>query len=303
MPERPVYWVNDRNPSLSDQIFNADGTNPDLSSATVTAKMRAFGSSTLKINRAVDSKDASGNWRVDWQASDLDTAGEYLFWIEVATAGATQTVWEAPLEVRAHSNSGLYIELEQLKATAELTGHTFADADLRAAINAACRAIDNICGRRFYPDSDALQVRYYTPLGRNGSLPIDDLVTVTSVEADTDGDGVFEQTWTNNTDYVLEPLNAAADGRPWDTIRLHPSSAVYLPAYPRSVKVTAKFGWLTTPAAVVEAATLVASRLAKRAREAPFGVAGVGIDGEAIRIAGSDSDVAMLLNDYVRVKA
>jgi hypothetical protein len=42
-------------------------------------------------------------------------------------------------------------------------------------------------------------------------LSIDDLVVLTSVKIDRSADGVYEETWTNGTDFVLEPYNAASD--------------------------------------------------------------------------------------------
>jgi len=38
----------------------------------------------------------------------------------------------------------------------------------------------------------------------------------------------------------------------------------------------------------------------KRAREAPFGIQSVGIDGVAVRISRTDPDLMFLLNSYVR---
>lgn len=193
-----------------------------------------------------------------------------------------------------------YTSLATMKATLELTGETFADPDITLAITAASRSIDNLCRRRFYPDADATSVRYYTPDDCR-QLKIDDLVTLTSVQTDTDGDGAFEDTWTENTDFILEPLNAAEDGWPWTTLTVHPSGPFRFPeGMPRSVKVTGKFGWTEAPDAVQEAATVLTSKLMRRAREAPFGVVMAGMEGAAMRIARHDPDVLMLVGPYMR---
>ena len=189
-----------------------------------------------------------------------------------------------------------YITLEEFKYTAELTGFSFADGDIPNAIGAASRGIDEYCGRKFYTDATT---RYYTPV-EPGYLRIDDLVTLGTMTSDLDGDGVFEQTWTLNTDFVLEPLNAAADGKPYEEIRLHPAGSLRFSCYPRSVSVSGTFGWAATPAPVKEATTILASRLLRRAREAPFGVVGIGIDNAAVRIARTDPDVAFLLDPFIR---
>lgn len=200
-----------------------------------------------------------------------------------------------------------YITLATFKATAELTGTTFADADATSALETASRTIDELCSpkpsggirRRFYADADALQVRYYTPFDRD-SLVIDDLVTLTSLKTDPGGDGTFGYTWTLNTDFNLAPLNAEADGRPWERITRHPRGTYHFPtAYPRSVQVTGKFGWATTPQAIIEATGLLAARLLTLKREAPLGIVGGG-DGIALRVAREMTDLMVLIGPYQR---
>lgn len=196
-----------------------------------------------------------------------------------------------------------YLELEQLKATLELSNQSFADEDVQAAISAASRGLDEACQRRFYPDTDATQVRYYTPQTAY-QIMVDDLVTLTSLATDQDGDSVFEQTWTVNTEFTLEPLNATADGQPYTMICLHPLNTVGFPYwYPRSVKVTGKFGWAAVPAPIVEATTILATQLLKRAREAPFGIVSIGLDvGATARLAVTDPSVRFLISPYMREK-
>jgi hypothetical protein len=194
-----------------------------------------------------------------------------------------------------------YISVEQLKATLELTNTVFAQEDLTWAVTAASRGIDDACKRRFYPDTADVD-RYYSPHNWQ-NITIDDLITLTSLTTDQNGDGTFPQAWTLNTDFILEPLNAAADGRPYTGIRMHPRHVTFgLPAWwPRSVKVTGKFGWAATPGTIVQATTILAAQLVKRAREAPFGVVAIGLDVGAIsRIAVTDPTIKFLLADYIR---
>src|SRR5262249_42740226 len=117
---------------------------------------------------------------------------------------------------------------------------------------------------------------------------------------DDDADAVFENTWTQNTDFVLEPLNAASDTEPWTAVRVQPYTSRIFYCWPRSLRVTGKFGWLTPPPAVKQATELLAARLLKRSREAPFGVVGLGLDEGAVRIPRLDPDVAALLGPYMR---
>lgn len=188
-----------------------------------------------------------------------------------------------------------YVTDDELKATLSLTGTTFADADVTSANGAASRAIDKVCGRFFYTST---QTRYYSP-DNEWRLEIHDLNDLTSLKTDPDGDGTFQYTWTEHTDFELEPLNAATDGEPWTAIRRRPAGGYYLPCLmPRSVQVIGDFGWAATPPAIVQAASILATRLLVRSRQAPLAVL---INAEtAARIASTDPDVAALVEPFVK---
>jgi hypothetical protein len=194
-----------------------------------------------------------------------------------------------------------YLTIAELKDTLELSGESYADTDLNVAITAASRAVEHHCDRRFWADEDATSVRYYTPTS-SVVLQIDDLVTLTDLDTDDAGDQTFTEAWTPNTDVFLEPLNAAADGQPYTRLCTNPArSSLYFPVqYGRSVRVTGKFGWPAIPSEVVQATTIMAGRLLKRARETPMGVAGFDMSGAAVRIAYADPDVVMLLDPLRR---
>lgn len=291
MSEHLVWTVGNRNPSITETI-TAGGVVVDLSASTVKFKMRADGSSTLKVDAAATIVSApAGTVRYDWAALDVDTAGLYLCWWEVTTAGKTQDMLEAAIEFRAHApEENGYIELEELKSSKELTGKNYADLDIQNAILAASRGIDQVLGRRFYPDSDANQVRYYTPTGP-GRLWIDDLVTLTELATDSAGGTTFADVWTTNQDFVLEPFQAAASGHPFTHITVHPAGTKRLPCgYPRSVRVTGKFGWAAAPPQVKTLTAIIASRLVKRTREAPAGIIAFGIEGAVVRASAFASD-------------
>jgi hypothetical protein len=304
--EQLLFWVGNRNPSITETIRNDDLTSHDLTGQTVKFKMRAVGSATLKVNAAATIVSAAaGTVRYDWQSADVDTAAQYLCWWEVTTTagGFTQDMAEALIEFRAHQNAQVYVELEQLKSTLELTGTRFADQDIELGAAAATRAMESGTGRRFWLDTGTANVQYYTPEMLR-LQPIDDLVTLTSVKVDRTGDGVYEETWTNGTDFVLEPLNAATEvpAKPWEQIRVRRYSGRWLPvSIEKSIEVTGQFGWAAVPAPIKAATTVLAEQVVKRMRESPTGVAAMGIDGIAIRVARSDPLIAGTIADYTRI--
>lgn len=198
-----------------------------------------------------------------------------------------------------------YVTLQELKNTLDAMQVNFFDYDAQMAISAASRSVDEYCGRRFF--TEGTFTRYYTarnlggyPYGGQGYVDIDDLVTASTVQTDWDGDGVLDTTWTQNTDYVLEPFNAASVSKPYEVLRVNPRSSLRFPVYPRGVAVTGGWGWPAVPAQVKEATTVLAIRFVRRAREASFGVVSVGIDGQAVHIPRMDPDVGMMLSPLVK---
>ncbi len=169
------------------------------------------------------------------------------------------------------------------------------------AINAASRAVDDWCGRRFWQDS-SVQVRTYRP-EESCSVRVDDISTAVGllVKTDADADGTYETSWTIGTDFQLEPLNASADGGAyaWQELAAIGSKRFPLRVRRPALQVTAKFGWSAIPDEVEQAAVLRATAIFKR-KESPQGIAGFG-DFGAIRIGRQDPDVVALLSPFQRV--
>jgi len=195
----------------------------------------------------------------------------------------------------------VYVTADELRASLSISGgYVDEGQDFDLAVETASRAVETATDRRFYlfdPSND--QTRYYTPI-RPMVLEIDDAVSVSSVMTDQDGDGVFETTWTLHIDYELQPDNATLDGRPFERIVAKQTGSYRFPyGLERSVEVVASFGWSTAPSQVTSLTKLLATQLVLRAKMAPFGIAGIGVDG-AVRIAREDPAMCMLLRDLDR---
>ena len=130
-------------------------------------------------------------------------------------------------------------------------------------LEAASRWIDRITGHRFYAVSET---RYYTPCSST-DLRIDDVLSITSLTSDANGDGVYDTTWTAVTDYWLGPRNAVVNGQPYTTIhRTQLTGRYYFPGFPDGVRVTGSFGYstlATRPSNIRELCLIVATMNAR----------------------------------------
>jgi hypothetical protein len=169
-----------------------------------------------------------------------------------------------------------YAGTNELKAYLSITDTTD-DALLEVALEAAAQVINAYTGRRF--DAVAASTRYYVA-DDVGAIYVDDLVSVTTLKTDEDGDGVFERTWAT-TDYQLYPYNAAAYGLPYTQIRRTPDGDYWFPKGGRYVQIVGTFGYSGVPAAVRQACLLLAAKNYKR-KDAIFGVGGSGDMGQLV---------------------
>lgn len=102
----------------------------------------------------------------------------------------------------------------------------------------------------------------------------------------------------------IPKLNDGSNRKSWELVSRYPSGSYYVPSLcPRSVKRSG-FGWgavpPTVPPTVTQAATVMAGRLLRRAREAPFDVVGLGFESGAMWSLKMDAGIELLLTHYVR---
>jgi hypothetical protein len=190
-----------------------------------------------------------------------------------------------------------YTTLADAKARLGI-GDTTDDTILERVIEAVSRAIDAFTGTRFYVTAG--EVRVFTATS-SGLVLTDDLVAVTSLKTDDDGDRTYERTWAS-TDYDLGPDNAAAKAEPWWKVEVAPLGRYSFPTHRRGVQITGSWGYASsTPSVVSEACLIQTGRIFKR-KDSPFGVIG-SPDVGAIRMPRIDVDVAAMLNPYRRIVA
>jgi hypothetical protein len=185
------------------------------------------------------------------------------------------------------------------------TGMSTVTADetvnIEKAIESASRSIDRMTNRRFWADATATARQYRaTDFYR---LFVDDISSTTGliVKTDTGGDGTYETTLTFNTDYILDPINAPQQERPFTVVTMVGTTLFPSPINLRpGIQVTAKFGWYngTPPDDVEEACLILSTDLVKRASSVG-GVLGLSELG-AIRMSPLGRDVQAMVRPYRR---
>lgn len=201
-----------------------------------------------------------------------------------------------------------YIDSSVVKRRLDIKDSAW-DTDLALLVTMASRAIDRWCGR---PDNGFVaqqQTRVYDvpapaspdrgPLGYetvSQTVDLDSLLAVTTVATDQDGDGVYETAWAPG-DYTLLPINAPANGRPYDQIRSRDWTSLGGRRFPTGqsrLQIAGTWGESAdVPPLIAEAAFLVTSRAFSR-RLQPYGLT-EDIGAGTSRIPSVDPDVDRLL--------
>jgi len=180
-------------------------------------------------------------------------------------ATADQADAETPTQAEAQAaallmSANLYASVAEFR---ERLGLPVGENDfmLDRALQSASRWIDRTLGRRFFTTA-APETRYFTACNAYWYLETGDLLSVTTLATDANGDGVYETTWTVTTDYWLGPRNAPLDNEPYTCINKNWTTGRYtFPAWQDAVQITGQFGYCTlanVPAQIRELCMLVA---------------------------------------------
>lgn len=263
---------------------NGVGTNPTSVTLTITSPSGTVTTpSTTSAGSGVYTADITcdeaGIWQYVWVGTGAATD----------TAAGTWTVFDTELQRN-------YCTVEELKSRLGISD-TSDDFELRLAVDSASRWIDSYTGRSFYR---VTETRTYAP-SEAWCLEVGDLVSVTTLKTDMDGDGTFEVTW-STSDYELNPVNPNSFPEQWPyTAIVAVGQTRYFPVPYRSpsrqqlVQIAGVWGWPTVPAAVKQAALALSTDHLKL-KGAAFGIAGSS-DYGPLRV-GTNSAVRAMLDRY-----
>lgn len=189
-----------------------------------------------------------------------------------------------------------YATLEQAKASARVADN-IDDTLFERAVEGASRRIDGFTGRFFY-QTPSTTINLYAINSYNLATP--DISSTNGLVLQTDdvGDGSFTNTFTLNTDYQVEPLDASLQTRPFRRLVAIGGKTFPMMTIPPQplVRVTAVWGWPAVPTDVREACVIMTLRIFQRANAA-LGVAGFG-DMGPVMVRSVDPDVREMLMPY-----
>lgn len=286
-----VYYASDSELATLTNTFSVNGVATDPTTVTLVVTSPS-GVDTTTTDAGLTHTPGTGLYSLDVACTEPGV-WQYV-WTGTGTASdVTAGTWT----VLSTALATLYVTPEELKGRLGISD-TVDDFEVRAAVESVSRGIEKVCGeRQFFRDT---QTRLYAA-DDFYTCPIDDLVSVTTLKTDDDGDGVFETTWATS-DYELLPVNPRRAGETWPYTTIH---AVGSRSFPLNrspsgrrhrVQVAGTFGWPAVPSGVSSAARMLAAEQFKT-KDAPFGFANVG--DMAVRIR--RNSIAMdLLSPYVR---
>ena len=280
-----VFYDSSAEVALLTNTFTSSGNqaDPTTVSCIVTDPSNTSVTHTFAGAAPADiSKVSTGKYTLAVPCSPAVAGVDGLWGFEWIGTGAVSDVQPGTWRVLPASVSQLwYVGLEEMKGRLGITD-TSQDYEIQTSIAASAGWVNSYTGRHF---NRVTETRTYQP-DNIYELDIDDVVpgSAITVSVDQDGDGVYEQAWTQGTDYVLKlgrgryNVNASGEARPYRKLQVAGSGKLLPFTWPLThldrVQIATTWGWTAVPWQVTEANRILAADLFKL-KDAPFGVAGV----------------------------
>jgi hypothetical protein len=225
-------------------------------------------------------KISTGTYQLSVPCSPSVTGADGLWSYTWVAAGTVNDIQPGTWRVFPSALQPWYIGLEEFKSRLGITD-TSDDFEAQVAIQSACQAINDFCGRHF---NRITETRTFMP-HNIWLLEVDDIVpgSAITVNMDIDGDGIFETPMVNNVDFQLRlgndqyNINASGLTRPYRQLQIIQTGKWFPFTWPYThldrVQVQTTWGWSSVPPPVTQGAFLLAPQLFKL-KDAPFGTAG-----------------------------
>lgn len=295
-----VFWTGAAELATLTNTFTVLNVPADPTAVTCTVTDPAGSQTTYTVTGGQITRVSAGLYSLLVPCSTVDGLWQYV-WIGTGVASdIAQGTWT----VLPQTAGNWYCSKEEIKSRVGIAqADTGDDFEIELAVQAAAKAIEGFCGRYFWQGPDT---RTYVPESI-WAAHVDDMVSVTTLKTDPNGDGTFPVTWTQGVNFELSlgsrSYNQRSSGepRPYRVINVIGGGSLFFPfVWPLyradRIQVTGIFGWPAVPTSVKQAALQLAADYFKL-KDAPFGVVGSGEFGVVKVEAGSE--VAGILQPYI----
>jgi len=269
--------------------FQVNGVNTDPTTVSCIVTDPAGGVTTHTYNPGDITRTGTGVYALNVpcvpSVAGADGLWNFVF-IGTGTVNDAQPgTWRVIPMLGTVPNGTWYCGLEELKSRLNITDSN-SDYEMTLAIQTVTNWITDYCGQHFYPVTEA---RTFVPYDLY-QISVDPLVSVTSLDLDYTGNGVYDTHWVQNVNYQLlldsgmYNINTRGIPRPFTKVQvIGANSGGPLQFFPfiwaftpqNRVKITGTWGWTVVPPNVSQAALILAADLFK-SKDAPWGVAGMG---------------------------
>ena len=282
--------------------FTSGGAAADPTTVSLVVTDPSGTQTTYVVAGGQITRTGTGNYTAAISCTPAITGVDGLWSYVWIGTGAVSDVQPGTWRVLSTSVGSWYIGLDEFKDRLGITDSAD-DSQAQIAIQSVSQWINDYTSRHF---SRITETRTFQP-DNIWLLNIDDVVTISAVNLDMDGDGIYELPLTQNVDYQLKIgdhlYNAGATGviRPYTQLQII-QTGKWLPfTWPYTnlnrVQIVATWGWSAVPPPVTQAAFILAADIFKM-KDAPFGVTGVS-DFGVTRIQ-SNPWLVEMLRPYIR---